>query len=244
MHKRKRSYGTGALHAGFDASLSRRDIDKAVRRARDLHNKEQRSGLNHVHWTQANLCWSMDDTRFAGRSGYIHTIRDLSSRYQLEPLAGKLATGEQVAGHLERLFQKHGPPLFLKRDNGANLNHGAVNAVLSKWMVIPLNSPVHCPQYNGAIENAQKDWDRMLDPGDPYVTEHLNTCSCLAAHHLNHTARGVLGGQIPCTLFHGPERLKVNKRDRKNAYESIKKSPLILSIRRINIRLAHGARPF
>jgi len=228
VHKRKRSYGAGALHASFDASLSRREIDEAVRRARAGHNAMNRDQIHHVQWLNPNLAWAMDDTKFAGRSGYIHTIRDLRSRYQFEPLAGKMASGKEIATHLEKLFRKHGAPLFIKRDNGGNLNHKAVNEVLSKWLVIPINSPIHCPQYNGAIENAQKDWDRLMDPKDPFVLDNLKTCSAIAAHELNHNPRPVLGNRIPCTVFHGSGRLKVNKRYRKNAYEWIKNKSLEL----------------
>ena len=222
VHKRKRSYGTGALHEIFDTSLSRRDIDQAVAMARSKHNASNRDQLYHVQWLHPNLTWSMDDTQFAGRSGYIHTIRDLASRYQLDPLAGNMASGEEVATHLEKLFRKYGAPLFIKRDNGGNLNHQKVNDVLARWMVIPINSPIRCPQYNGAIENAQKDWDRFLDPADTFVIDNLQTCSCLAAHELNHKSRAVLGGRIPCIVYNGKEKIKLNKRYRKNAYDWIK----------------------
>ena len=43
----------------------------------------------------------------------------------------------------------------MKRDNGSNLNHQAVNELLSEYMVLPLNSPTYYPQYNGGIENSQ-----------------------------------------------------------------------------------------
>ena len=228
VHKRKRSNGSGSLHAAFDASLSRRDIDRAVRVARAKYNTDNREQLHHIEWLHPNLAWSMDDTQFFGRNGYIHTIRDLASRYQMEPLAGDMASGDEVATHLEDLFEKHGAPLFIKRDNGGNLNHQAVNEVLEKWMVIPINSPIRCPQYNGAIENAQKDWDRFLDPRDPFVIDNLQTCSRIAAHDLNHTPRPVLKNRIPCAVYHGPDKLKPNKRYRKDAYESIKHNALDL----------------
>ena len=228
VHGRKRSYGTGELHRAFDQSLSRREIDEAVRNARTQSHVLKTAQTRHLEWIKPNTTWAMDDTCFAGRSGWIHTIRDLASRYQFEPITGAFATGEQVAAHLEKLFRRHGAPLFLKRDNGKNLNSKAVNDILAKWMVIPLNSPIHSPQYNGAIENAQKDWDRLMDPSDPYITSHLKTCSGLAAHDLNHTPRQVLRGQIPCTLFHGPDKLKVNKRYREKAYEWIKYKSLEL----------------
>ena len=53
------------------------------------------------------------------------------------------------------IFHRFGPPLFLKRDNGGNLNHLTVNQVLEEAMVIPINSPVITAPYNGAVEHAQ-----------------------------------------------------------------------------------------
>jgi hypothetical protein len=221
VHGRKRSRGSGALHAAFGGSLSRREIDAHIRQARADYWNTRKGWTHSVRWKHPNLVWAIDDTRFAGRGGYIHTVRDLASRYQFEPLGGSLANGEQVAAHLDRLFRRHGAPLLLKRDNGSNLNDSAVNEVLAQWRVIPLNSPTCCPQYNGAIENAQKDWDRFLDPSDPHVRKHLQLHGGLAAQELNHTPRRVLGGQIPCAVFHGPARIHYTKRQRSNAHEWI-----------------------
>jgi hypothetical protein len=49
--------------------------------------------------------------------------------------------GETVGVRLEQLFLQHGPPLVLKRDNGSNLNQQAVDEVLARYLVLPLNSP-------------------------------------------------------------------------------------------------------
>jgi len=48
------------------------------------------------------------------------------------------ARGRDVAGYLRALFDQHGAPLFLKRDNGSIFNHRAVDAVLAEHCVIPL----------------------------------------------------------------------------------------------------------
>jgi hypothetical protein len=50
-----------------------------------------------------------------------------------------------------------GRPLVLKRDNGSNLNHQAVDEVLARYLVLPLKSPPHYPPYNGAIECAVRE---------------------------------------------------------------------------------------
>ena len=221
LHRRKRSRGTGALHAAFEQSLSRRDIDAAITEARRAHVVLERSQIHQIEWLHPNLVWAIDDTRFAGPEGVLLTVRDLASRFTFAPLAGKLANGEQVAAHLDCLLRRHGRPLLLKRDNGSNLNDAAVNEVLRKWHILPLNSPVRSPQYNGAIENAQKDWDRLLDPEDPEICNHLQLHGILAAHTLNHLPRQVLKGQVPCAIFHGPARFHFNNQQRLKALDSI-----------------------
>ena len=69
-----------------------------------------------------------------------------------------------------------------------------------------------------------------MDPSDPYISSHLTTCSGLAAHDLNHTPRQILNGRIPCAVFHGPDRLKVNKRYREKTYEWIKNKTLEITL--------------
>lgn len=65
-------------------------------------------------------------------------MQDLASRYKFPPPAGDaMPHGEEVAENLERLFERHGAPLVVKRDNGGNLNHGAVDALLDRYLVIP-----------------------------------------------------------------------------------------------------------
>jgi transposase InsO family protein len=228
VHRRRRSLGSGALHEGFGESLSRRDIDAAVRQARSSFWIDKKAHCFRVVWKHPNLAWAMDDTRFAGRSGNIHTVRDLASRYTFAPMTGPLPNGEQVAANLEHLVLEHGAPLFLKRDNGSNLNDEAVNEVLARHGIIPLNSPVRCPAYNGAIENAQKDWDRLLDASDPAVIANLQLYAQLAACRLNQMPRPVLGRQAPCSVFNGPDRIRFSKRQRHAAHAYITQKALDL----------------
>jgi len=72
-----------------------------------------------------------------------------------------------VAEHLEKLFRRHGPPLFLKRDNGSPLNAAEVDAVLADYGVIPLNSPAYYPRYNGAMEKSIRDFKAALAKRQP-----------------------------------------------------------------------------
>ena len=101
-------------------------------------------------------------------------------------------------GPLDELFTQFGPPLVLKRDNGSNLNSAAVNAVLSRWLVIPLNSPPHYPPYNGGIERSQRELKDTLRPCLLASREAASRPSqvALAVHELNHRP-GVVSAATP-----------------------------------------------
>ncbi len=53
--------------------------------------------------------------------------------------------------------------MFLKRDCGSPLNCQAVNDVLERYWVLPLNSPVRCPRYNGSMERSMRDLHAALE---------------------------------------------------------------------------------
>ena len=147
-HGRQRSRGVGELYRQYQRQISRRDLEvltETVRRELlQLHQAE----LRHLTWQVPGLVWSLDDAelaRFTDHKLHLHQVQDLASRYKFTPLVGEQVLGETVALHLEQLFEQHGPPLVLKRDNGSNLNHQAVEEVLRRYLVIPLNSPPHYP---------------------------------------------------------------------------------------------------
>ena len=63
---------------------------------------------------------------------HVLQVIDLGSRMKLEPaVKGEAFTGEEVAEHLNYLMQKHEAPLFLKRDNGSNLNSSGMHKFLA-----------------------------------------------------------------------------------------------------------------
>jgi hypothetical protein len=110
-----------------------------------------------------------------------------------------------IAGYLAAVLDRFGAPLFLKRDNGGNLNHTAVNEVLADHFVLPLNSPVHYPPYNGAIEEAQTELKNGLaaklahKPGCP--REHLDAYASSVEHDINHRPRPCLNGKNACQVY-------------------------------------------
>lgn len=230
-HRKKRSFGTQELLKSYAGGISRRKFQELVRMARFDANVDHRKNLRRIHWHVPNLVWAADDTEYEEKDEwnlklFIHNTRDLASHYQLKPVGGQFARGRDVAKHLARQFERHGAPLFYKRDNGGNLNHSAVNRVLAKYGVIPLNSPMYYAPYNGAIEHAQNEIKELvaekLQGKGPIPGEHFGVYAEASAHDLNHRSSRSLNGKTPCRAFHdGKARTKYNKRKRRKIFEWI-----------------------
>ena len=96
--------------------------------------------------------------------------RDLAYNYNLGVQADRRLTGDDVAEYLDQLIARHGPPLFLNRDNGSVLHTEAVEAVMARAGILPLTSPVKYPRYNGGIEKHIGDFKGLFGydlPGGP-----------------------------------------------------------------------------
>jgi transposase InsO family protein len=229
-HGRHRSQGTTALYETYRLAVSRRGFQQFVEETRREILHERQADQRRIHWQIPGAVWSMDPTELiwwwdAWRQKLrLLPVMDLASRYKFPPWVGQQLTGEQVATHLEDLFRRYGPPLVLKRDNGSNLNDAAVDELLSRWLVIPLNSPPHYPPYNGGMERAQREFKTALHPqllADP--RRDPAGLALLTIHDLNHRPRRCLRGQTACEQFAGA---KLNlggytRRRRKEMFEQI-----------------------
>ena len=177
---------------------------------------------------RSNLAWAIDDCRKTKQaedgSLHLHNLTDLHSRYRLPPLVSDcLPCGEEVARHLQHLFDRFEPPLFCKRDNGGNLNHLTVNQVLEEALVIPINSPPYRAPYNGAIEHTQGEFKNYLDRWSwkAGTVDRMMLLSETAAHDLNHQPRRCLGGKTACRAYFGGPRICYPRRKREAVYRSI-----------------------
>jgi len=224
-HGTKRSFGTGQLHGAYAGCISRRELNQLVRQARRESNRRRKAEVCRVRWLRPNLAWAIDDCRKSDTavSGtlHLHNLTDLCSRYKLPPIAsGHLPCGEEVAGHLAHLFDRFGPPLFCKRDNGGNLNHATVNEVLEDAWVIPVNSPPYTAPYNGAIEHTQGEFKSYVKRWQwkANTMESHSLLAEIAAHALNHTSRRCLNNHTACRTYFGDNRIRYSKRQRRSIY--------------------------
>jgi len=159
-HGKKRTRGTGDLYQSYKDVISRREFNQMVIAVRRDHHKDRSACLSQVIWKRPDVVWALDGTEyksdFTSTKLHLQNLQDLCSVYKFTPLTTwYVPVGEQIAGYLDYQFTRYGPPLFIKRDNGGNLNHLAVNQLLEDAMVVPINSPVRTAPYNGAVERAQ-----------------------------------------------------------------------------------------
>lgn len=232
-HRRKRTDGVGELYQEHKNAISRRDLNALVKAERDRQKQEKSRKQVRIHWHVPRLVWAMDDTEYRPDrnypKAYLHNVQDLASRYKFGALVGlKLAAGDEVVAHLAELFSRHGPPLFLKRDNGGNLNHHEVDELLSTEMVIPLNSPPHYPQYNGSMERAQRDIKTIMADHAKTPNAFLAIQAEMDIHELNHRTLSDLNYRTPCDMFESGKNnaRRYNRRKRKEVYEKIKENML------------------
>jgi transposase InsO family protein len=229
-HGRQRSHGTTAVSAEHRAQISRRDFHDLLEETRREALRERQTDTRRIEWRLPGAVWSVDPTELVFVRDSVRQklpllpVLDLASRFKLPPLIDVRLTGEVVAARLDELFRRHGAPLVLKRDNGSNLNSEAVNEVLSRWLVIPLNSPPYYPPYNGGIERAQRDLKEALRPLlATNSAANLVHVVAVTVHDLNHRPRRCLRGHNACEQFAGakPNLRGYSCRVRKEAIQRI-----------------------
>jgi hypothetical protein len=205
-HGPRRTAGTTSLLEELKGEISRRRFQEMVAEERQNRMKD----MKRIYWLKPGAAWSLDTTQYGPEKMKITPLRDLASKYQVPtPLVAPREEGEQIARYLDRMFRQEGPPMFLKRDLGSPLNCAALDEVLERHWVLPLNSPPAWPQYNGSMERSMRDLKEALDArragslmkATPFVLEVE-----LVTHQLNHRRRRSLGGLTPCQLYHDPQR--------------------------------------
>lgn len=225
-HGHNRTQGTGKLYLRYGSAVSRRELQKMVVMARQDLNLLHRQNLRRIQWNVPNAAWSMDPCEYkqsdaTGTKVYLNQMQDLASRYKFSPMTGEVPCGEEISGYLTATFKRFGAPLFLKRDNGGNLNHKAVNDVLSDYFVMPVNSPVHYAPYNGAIEEAQAELKTGLSTKLLYKSccpsEHIDAYASSVEHELNHKPRQCLKSKNACQVYFTGKRT-FSKWERRDAY--------------------------
>jgi len=229
-HHRHRSSGTVAVYQRYQGVISRRELARLVAEERGKQEHERRRLYRRVDWHVPNVAWAIDATeRGRDRQGhrlFVHATQDLCSRFKFAPMVALESKGPAVAEHLEKLFRRHGPPLFLKRDNGSPLNCAEVDAVLANYGVIPLNSPAYYPRYNAAIERGIREVQDALGTclvrPVQWQPEALLPYVVAVQHALNCKPRRVLHQHTACEAYHHQSHARYTKRERLAIFEWIR----------------------
>jgi len=227
-HVRKRTHETGGLYQHYRNQVSRRQFNTMVIEARREYQRQETARMQRIEWCHPNLAWAIDGSKpKTEQTLSVYRIQDLCSRYKFPPLAGSsMPCGEELSGHLEKLFSEFAVPLFLKRDNEGVLNHHAVNEVLEQHLVIPLNSPTYYAPYNGAIEQTQGVLNRYLRNWSFKApsAEGMELLAELGCHDHNHMPRRSLKGKNSCRAYFDGFRITFDKRRRKEVFLWIKQA--------------------
>lgn len=203
-HGPRRTSGTTAVYEQFSDVISRRRFQELV--AEERQNKLD--DMKRIQWLVPGVAWSIDTTEYGPQGIKITPLRDLASKYQMPtPLVAPQEEGAKIALYLDLMFKKEGPPMFLKRDLGSPLTCRAVDEVLERYAVLPLNSPPGYPRYNGSMERGMRDLHAALDERSLKALEVPMTIEVeLATHQLNHRRLRSLRYKTPCQVYHDPDR--------------------------------------
>jgi hypothetical protein len=221
-HGRERTQGAGELYQQFAESLSRRELAGLV----EDYRQDRLASMKRIDWLYPGLAWAIDATEYGPNGELIIPVMDMRSRYRFQPLVTNKLEGHQIALHLEKLFKQHGAPLFLKRDNGSPFNHQAVDEMLVRYGVLPLNNPPYYPRYNGAKEKSIRDLKQALNQRlqeTSTVPQNLALAVEVTTHDLNHRRRPCLGGRTACAVFHDEsQRKRWTKRQRLETFRLLR----------------------
>lgn len=229
QHRQHRSLGATRLYEQYREQVSRRELQHLVEMTRREKQADKLQRMRRITWNVPGLVWSMDDLEYdrnADRSRlFLHHEMDLAARFCFPPTGstGGVLAGTVIAKLLAERFERYGAPLFLKRDNGGNLNHSDVNDVLSKYYVLPLNSPAHYPPYNGGMERMQReildDLHKRLYQRAQLVDWMIEDAAGNVVHDLNHKRRRLLSGKAACGVFSERKGGEYPLRQREQIYE-------------------------
>lgn len=229
-HRTYRSAGARTLYRSYQERISRRQLTKMICQERQRKKQARRAHWRRLTWQEPNVAWALDATEYerdaVGNKLRLVGIQDLASSFVFDPVAGFYLPGFMIARQLRKLFELHGAPLFLKRDNGSNLNDPEVDLVLAQFGVIPLNSPRACPRYNGAIEKGLRhlkaSLPRVLPTPVYWDLDQTIPVIQTAVDRGNLLSRPRLKGRAPLEVYQRDRRRSWSRRGREEIFVWIK----------------------
>ena len=190
--------------------LGRYSPDTIARVIEDLKEpEEEKPRARRYEITAPAVMWSEDGTGFRerGNKKELLVLQDECARFKTNwRLARGPAEASDVVAYLQEAFQRYGPPLVLKRDNGAVFHEHEVKDLLDRYDVVSLTSPPRYPPFNGKKERSMrniKSYERAKRRYTRGTT--LRERVAEAIQDLNEKRpRPVLGGRTAREVFEQP----------------------------------------
>ena len=136
--------------------VARGALEHLLERCRSVLRRRSRWLIHTLRWTRPGAVWATDFTTppapIDGLYRRLLLVRDLASGRQLLALPCDGESAGLVVMVLRFLFQRYGPPLVLKMDNGSAFLSAEVETLLQQHGVFALFSPPGTPAYNGSVE--------------------------------------------------------------------------------------------
>jgi transposase InsO family protein len=192
LEKEGRHLGLPTLRAEFPRMprCELHDLQAGYRRHyRAIHRRL----IERLTWHGSGRVWAMDHvdppTPIDDGNRAVLAVRDLASGMQLawQPVLNQ--TEPPATAALESLFEKYGPPLVLKSDNGSAFKSNVLQAMLVRYGVIWLPSPPRMPQYNGSCEAGNGSLRRRTDHFARRAGRWTSSCLRAARRQANELTR-------------------------------------------------------
>ncbi len=152
--------------------------------------------------------WSWDfvhDTYGPGESFRCLTVKDEATRFCLAIAVGRSLTHSHVIAVLRQLIARHGPPRYLRSDNGPELVAHKLTTFLNDQEIIPSRIEPGKPWQNGSNESFNATFRRECLDAELFqnlaeARVVIEDWRRLYNYERPHSA---LGYQVPATAFEG-----------------------------------------
>lgn len=195
-----RCRGIGGLYGKWAGVFSQAEISDRIQAERRRRNREQRGEWQRLCWLAPGAVWAMDPGELYGMLWNL--VSDMASRFRFDIQINAHLPAEVILRQLQGLFERFGPPLVLKRDNGSNLTNPLIDKLLDAFGVIALTSPPYYPRYNGAIEYGQRELKTVATVMHDVIQMPLHEALVLAPGMINAQPRPCLTGSTAHAVLH------------------------------------------
>lgn len=155
MLRKHRKWGLPRLRREIP-DLRRNAAAGYIHRVKRILRRRRRRNMCKLRWLVQGAVWAIDGTKCElpvgenGRQALV--VVDLGSHTVLAADSVPGERAEEAIACLQRLIEKHGPPIVLKADNGPAFISHIMASFCQRHGITLMHSPVYMPSYNGTNE--------------------------------------------------------------------------------------------